>query len=357
MSLFKKAEKKQARLRLGITGPSGSGKTFSALRLAKGFGGKIAVIDTEKGSASLYADRFEFDVLELTPPYSPDRYIEAMTAAVNEGYQIIIMDSISHAWAGEGGILNIKEKLDARGGNSFANWAKMTPMQEKFIAALINCPAHLIVTMRSKQEHVQVSENGKTKIQKVGLAPIQRDGFEYELTTVFDIAINHEAETSKDRTGLFVDKIFQVTEETGKTLKSWLESGSKVIDDKKPEVKQEQPAPKIDVNKEAKKALKKDQDKAKEQPVENKNPLTNESNPQDPQSNPHKKEPERFPKKEDITISRDQADFLMQTGYKFGHTKEEVLSTVYNLTNKIRLGEVNNKEFDLILQFLADHRK
>lgn len=357
MSLFKKAEKKQAKLRLGVTGPSGSGKTYSALRIAKGFGGKIAVVDTEKGSASLYADRFEFDVLELTPPYSPDRYIEAMNAAVNEGYQIIIMDSISHAWAGEGGILNIKEKLDARGGNSFANWAKMTPMQEKFIAALINCPAHLIVTMRSKQEHVQVSENGKTKIQKVGLAPIQRDGFEYELTTVFDIAINHEAETSKDRTGLFVDKIFQVTEETGKTLKAWLESGSKVVEDKKPEVKQEQNKPNTDVIPEVKKALKKAKDKAKEPPSENKNPLTNESNPQDQQVNPQPQDPERFPKKEDITISREQADFLMQTGYKFGHTKEDILSTIYNLTKKIRLGELNNKEFDLILQFLADHRK
>lgn len=377
MSLFKKAEKKQARLRLGITGPSGSGKTFSALRLAKGFGGKIAVIDTEKGSASLYADRFEFDVLELTPPYSPDRYIEAMTAAVNEGYQIIIMDSISHAWAGEGGILNIKEKLDARGGNSFANWAKMTPMQEKFIAALINCPAHLIVTMRSKQEHVQVSENGKTKIQKVGLAPIQRDGFEYELTTVFDIAINHEAETSKDRTGLFVDKIFQVSEETGKTLKSWLESGSKVVEQKQSvDNKQNQSIIKPEevancgIEKEQSHIIyNKEETKTKKASVKKENtktPLTNEvkekatlqeNNPQDQQSNPQQQEPERFPKKEDITISREQADFLMQTGYKFGHTKEDILSTIYNLTKKIRLGELNNKEFDLILQFLADHRK
>lgn len=122
-------------------------------------------------------------------------------------------------------------------------------------------------------------------------------------------------------------------------------------------VNEEQPAPKIDVMEEAKKAIKKAQDKAKEPPKENKNPLTNESNPQDPQINPQPQEPERFPKKEDITISREQADFLMQTGYKFGHTKEEILSTVYNLTKKIRLGEVNNKEFDLILQFLADHRK
>ena len=225
MSSFKKAEKKKSKLRLGITGPSGSGKTFSALRLTKGLGGRTAVIDTEKGSASLYADKFDFDVLELSPPYSPQRYIEAMNLAVSEGYDNIIMDSISHAWAGEGGLLNQKEQMDARGGNSFVNWAKMTPLQEKFVAALLNCPKHIIVTMRSKQEHVQVQENGKTKIQKVGLAPIQREGFEYELTTVFDVAINHEAETSKDRTSLFVGKIFTITESTGEELKKWLDDG------------------------------------------------------------------------------------------------------------------------------------
>lgn len=226
MSKFKKAEKKKSKLRLGITGPSGSGKTYSALRLAKGLGGRTAFIDTEKGSASLYADNFDFDVLELSPPYSPERYIEAMYEAVKAGYDIVIMDSISHAWAGQGGLLNRKEQLDARGGNSFQNWAKMTPIQERFISELINCPAHLIVTMRSKQEYiVEQNDKGKQAPRKVGLAPIQRDGFEYELTTVFDIAINHEAETSKDRTGLFVDKLFQVTEATGETLRDWLNSG------------------------------------------------------------------------------------------------------------------------------------
>ena len=234
MSLFKKAEKKKAKLRLGISGPSGAGKTYSALRLAKGLGQKIAVIDTEKGSASLYADRFDFDVLELEPPYSPDRYIEAMEAAVAAGYDVIIMDSISHAWAGEGGILNTKEKLDSRGGNSFANWAKMTPIQEKFISKIISCPSHIIVTMRSKQEYLQVDDGGKKKIQKVGLAPIQRDGFEYELTTMFDIAIDHNAEASKDRTGLFIGKIFQVTEDTGKKLKEWLDSGKEILPDQSP---------------------------------------------------------------------------------------------------------------------------
>jgi len=226
-SKFKKAEKKKSKLRLGITGPSGSGKTYSALRLASGLSSKIAVIDTEKGSASLYADNFNFDVLELAPPYSPERYIEAMNDAVKEGYELIIMDSISHAWAGEGGLLNKKEQLDARGGNSFSNWAKMTPIQEKFVAALINCPAHLIVTMRSKQEYILgENEKGKQAPKKVGLAPIQREGFEYELTTVFDVGMAHTCETSKDRTGLFTDKLFQITEETGIILKNWLESGT-----------------------------------------------------------------------------------------------------------------------------------
>lgn len=311
MSKFQKAQKKKAKLRLGITGPSGSGKTYSALRLAYGFGGKIAVIDTEKGSASLYADRFDFDVLELQPPYAPERYIEAMNDAIKEGYEIIIMDSISHAWAGQGGLLNRKEQLDARGGNSFANWAKMTPVQERFIADLINCPAHIIVTMRSKQEHVQIQENGKTKIQKVGLAPIQRDGFEYELTTVFDVAINHEAETSKDRTGLFVDKIFQVTEKTGELLREWLDSGAeekKIIvnnSDSSHEIGDELPPPIMPDN-EYKLAepspkdyerMKKIQEEVKENktpPVEEPKPNIEQSNQQEPMPNPQPEEPKKI---------------------------------------------------------------
>lgn len=362
MSKFKKAEKKKSKLRLGITGPSGSGKTYSSLRLAKGLGGKITVIDTEKGSASLYADKFEFDVLELTPPYSPERYIDAMNDAVKEGYDIIIMDSISHAWAGEGGILNTKEKMDARGGNSFANWAKMTPVQERFIAALINCPAHLIVTMRSKQDHVQINEGGKTKIQKVGMAPIQRDGFEYELTTVFDIAINHEAETSKDRTGIFTDRIFKITEETGITLREWLDSGSETIEEKKEILET------IDT----KQVFKQAQDKCNEPIKVTKNPLTNELeikeetkcilkpmqaiNPNDSEI-ATTKEPERFPKKEQLTIDKNQAEFLFTTGYKFGYKKDEIIHLVYQMTKKVRLSEVNNSEFETILQHMADNRK
>ena len=228
--VFKKAEKTSAKLRIGITGPSGSGKTFSALRLASGMGGKVAVIDTERGSASLYSDKFNFDVLEITPPYTTEKYIEAISAAEKAGYEILVIDSITHAWAGEGGLLNQKEQMDARGGNSFANWAKMTPKQDKFVAAILHSSVHIITTMRSKQEYIlSENSNGKQAPKKVGLAPIQRDGFEYELTTVFDVAINHEAETSKDRTGIFADKIFKITEETGKTLKDWIISGKAAV--------------------------------------------------------------------------------------------------------------------------------
>lgn len=222
--MFKKAHRQRVKLKLAITGPSGSGKTYSALRLATGIGGRIAVVDTENGSASLYSDRFEFDVMELKSPYTVPKFIEAVEVAVKEGFDILILDSISHQWRGEGGILSKKEQLDARGGNSFANWAKMTPEQEKFVSqAITNSNIHVIATIRSKQDHALVEgDKGKQKVQKLGLAPIQREGIEYEFTTVFDVAMNHEAATSKDRTGLFMDRVFQITEETGEELRTWL---------------------------------------------------------------------------------------------------------------------------------------
>lgn len=228
--LFVKAERRQTKLKLAITGPAGSGKTFSALRLAAGLGKKTAVLDTENGSACLYSDKFSFDVMTMTPPFSVEKYIAAIHSAVSAGYEVIVLDSITHAWAGEGGLLDQREQLDARGkGNSYTNWATITKKQEEFKGAMLNAPIHLIATMRSKQDYAQVEENGRKTVKKLGLAPIQRDGMEYEFTVVFDVAMNHEAETSKDRTGLFTDKIFKVTEETGKSLRQWLDSGSPAL--------------------------------------------------------------------------------------------------------------------------------
>ena len=224
---FKKAKRTQVKLKLGISGPSGGGKTYSALELASGIGNKVAVIDTENGSASLYSDRFDFDVLEITPPYTVEKYIQAIDASVSAGYDVVVVDSISPAWSGEGGLLEKKNQIDARGGNSFTNWSKITPLYEKFIGKILHSNIHTIATMRSKQDYViQENSRGKNVPQKLGLSPIMREGFEYELTILFDVAMNHEASVSKDRTGLFVDKYFQINKETGQMIMSWLDSGA-----------------------------------------------------------------------------------------------------------------------------------
>lgn len=221
--MFKKAQREAVKLKLALTGPAGAGKTFSALRLAKGLGGKIAVIDTENGSASLYAEQFDFDVMVLSPPFTAIKYIEAIKAAEKAAYSVLIIDSISHAWLE---ITEKKSQSDLRPGvNSFTSWGIYTPIQNSYISAILQSSLNVICTIRSKTDYVmQTNEKGKMAPQKVGLAPVQRDGVEYEFTTIFDINIHHEASLSKDRTGLFIDKIFTVTEETGLTIKSWLES-------------------------------------------------------------------------------------------------------------------------------------
>ena len=239
MSLFKKAERRQAKLKIAITGPSGSGKTYSALSIATGLGKKIALVDTENYSASLYSDRFEFDVLALEPPYTVAKYNVAIQEAQKAGYEVLIIDSISHAWAGDGGLLSKKEALDSRGGNSYTNWAGITKEHEQFKANLLNSDLHLICTMRSKQDYVlDVNEKGKSAPRKVGLAPIQRDGMEYEFTTVFDVGMSHEAAVSKDRTGLFDGQIEKLSAKTGERLLEWL-SSAKPVEPKAPEAPKE----------------------------------------------------------------------------------------------------------------------
>lgn len=226
MVAFKKAERKQVKLKIAISGPSGSGKTFSSLEMSKGIGKRIALVDTENKSASLYSDRFDFDTLEIDPPYTTDKYLKAIKAAVDAGYDVLIIDSLSHAWAGEGGLLAKKGALDARGGNNYTNWAPITIEQEALMSAIQNANIHLIVTLRSKQEYVlEVNDKGKQAPRKVGLAPIQRDGTEYLFTTVFDCAMDHHASVSKDRTSLFDGKLFKITQDTGKLFMDWLASG------------------------------------------------------------------------------------------------------------------------------------
>ena len=223
MSTFQKATRKKAKLKLAITGSSGSGKTYGALRLASGMSTKVAYIDTENGSASLYSDRFAFDVLDIAPPYNHEKFVDAIKEAVNGGYEVVVIDSASHFWEG---ILAYKDALDKRGGNSYTNWNEAGNKFKGILDAVLQSPIHIICCMRSKMDYVlETNEKGKQVPRKIGLAPIMRDNIEYEFTTVFDVTMDHNTKTSKDRTGLFGDSIFQITEETGKQLLAWLDKG------------------------------------------------------------------------------------------------------------------------------------
>jgi len=227
MSLFKKASKTQTTLRLAITGPAGSGKTYGALLIAKGLvgaNGKIAVIDTENNSASYYSDKFNFDTASMNPPYTIDKYIMAINEAIEAKYDCIIIDSLSHAWAGEGGILQQKETLDQRpGSNSYTNWGKLTPQQNKLVSAVLHSPVNIICTMRAKTEYVLTqNDKGKMAPQKIGLTPVQRDGFEYEFDVVLDIGLEqHSTTVSKDRLGMFPKEHFKITEKVGEAVRKW----------------------------------------------------------------------------------------------------------------------------------------
>jgi hypothetical protein len=223
---LKKATRQQVKLRMGISGVSGSGKTYSALLLAHGITSdwnKIAVIDTENGSASLYSHLGEFLTIDLKAPYSPERYIEAIKACENAGIEVIIIDSITHEWDGDGGCLEIQEKL----GGKYQDWAKVTPRHRAFIDSILQSPCHVVTTVRRKQDYEMTKDsNGRVKVEKAGLKEVTREGFEYELTLNLNMELNHMATASKDRTGLFMDKpSFVVTAETGKQILAWCNEG------------------------------------------------------------------------------------------------------------------------------------
>lgn len=219
--MFKKASKQQSKLRLLLEGPSGSGKTFSALTLASGLGKKIAVLDTEKGSAQLYSSEFEFDVCELSPPYTPESYIEAIKFAEEEGYDVLIIDSITHEWSGEGGCLDIQSKL----GGKYQDWAKVTPRHNKFVESILQSSMHIIATARTKSDYGLTQDKGRMKVEKLGTKTEQRDGLEYEFTTVLRLNQNHMFEASKDRTHLFDSREGVVSNDHAKMLLDWLNDG------------------------------------------------------------------------------------------------------------------------------------
>lgn len=227
MSLFKKATKTQAKLRLAIAGASGSGKTFTALTIGKHLGSRMALIDTERGSASKYAgDVADFDTLELDH-FAVPRYLQAIQAAAAEGYDVLVIDSLSHAWAGKGGIL---EEADKRGGK-FGAWRELTPIQQSLLDAILSYPGHVIATMRSKMTYEVSTDESRgrkeTKVEKVGLAPVQRDDVSYEFDVMLDMDERNTARVTKTRcaalSGAFLTK---PGKDVADTLKAWLSDGA-----------------------------------------------------------------------------------------------------------------------------------
>jgi hypothetical protein len=229
---FAKATKKQSRLRFDIEGPPGSGKTYSGLAIATGLcppGGKIAVIDTERGSASKYASKFEFDVLELAD-FAPANYVAAIAAADAAGYDVILIDSLSHAWNAKGGALEMADKIAKRSasGNSFNAWKDVTPEQNKMVDAILQSKAHVIVTMRVKTDYVveRDERTGKNVPKKIGLAAVQREGLDYEFDVVGRMDHTHSMLITKTRCSALTDAYIEHPgEQVAAVLRDWLTDG------------------------------------------------------------------------------------------------------------------------------------
>ncbi len=227
--MFHKAVKHEAKLRLAIAGPSGSGKTYTALAVGTALG-KTAVVDTEHGSASKYADLFDFDVVNFDAPFHPDRFVESIEAAAAAGYEVLVIDSLSHAWNGAGGLLEIVDQIAKRmkTSNSFAAWKDATPIQNRLIDGIVSAPIHIISTMRSKQEYIleQVDRgNGRsvTVPKKVGMAPIQRDSMEYEFDVYLDMDIENNAIVQKTRCPALTGTVIaRPGLDLAATLREWL---------------------------------------------------------------------------------------------------------------------------------------
>lgn len=222
---LRKSERKKAKIKLALQGSAGSGKTYSSLLLGKGLTNgdfsKVAIIDTENGSSDLYAHLGDYNVISLAPPFTPEKYVEAIEVCEKANMECIIIDSLSHCWEY---LLDYHSKM---AGNSFTNWAKIKPLEKVFLNKILQSPTHIIATMRTKQDYVLQQKDGKFIPEKVGLKSISRDGTDYEFTLVFDVDIKHFATSSKDRTGLFMGKPeFTINSATGKKILDWCNNGT-----------------------------------------------------------------------------------------------------------------------------------
>lgn len=275
---FKKAKREQVRIKVSIAGPAGSGKTMSSLLMAYGLTraefpniseeevwDKICIIDTESGSASLYVGSQvgtttigQYNTIPLEPPFEPGVFVDAIHMAEQHGMNVIIIDSLSHAWAGVGGALDQQGKIAERSGNSWTAWRTVTPQHNKLVDAMLQSSAHVIANMRAKMEYQQtVGDNGKKQIKAMGMGVIMKDGVEYEFGVSFMLDYDHVANATKDRTGLFDGKYFTIDPSTGKQMYEWLSKGA--VPTQKapvPEMKKAEPVPAPEVDMErVKKAI------------------------------------------------------------------------------------------------------
>lgn len=236
MGGFQKAERRKAKLRLGLIGPSGSGKSATALRLASGLGQRIAAIDSENESLSLYAPTPTdpgfcpqgFDAMNLKS-FSPESYTRAIQDAGRAGYEVLVIDSLTHAWNGvDGALEQVDRAMDRNKGNKFVAWRDITPMHTAMINAILQSPCHVVATMRTKTEYVvEKDERGKSVPRKIGLAPIQRDGMEYEFTIVADMDLEHNMIVTKTRCPAMDGKVIKMPgPEVSATLLQWLNAGT-----------------------------------------------------------------------------------------------------------------------------------
>lgn len=233
MAGFKKAVRENIWVKTISIAPSGAGKTYSNLRMAKGMAeeieketgeeARIAFIESESKRSTYYADEFDYDILELKAPFTPESYVDAIDEAIDAGYKILVIDSLSHEWSGKGGLLEIHSKMS---GNSYTNWSKLTPRHEKFTDKLIDSPIHIFATVRGKDKYVLEEQNGKQVPRKVGVGYQQREDLEYLFTVAFTLEQDtHYFNTVKDNTHLFEDRHEILVEQDGISLYKWATGG------------------------------------------------------------------------------------------------------------------------------------
>lgn len=256
---FKKAKRSQVAIKIGIGGPSGTGKTMSSLLLAYGLlkaehpewsdeecWDHICLIDTENGSGSLYTGDTvgethigEYNTIDMAPPFTPTSFVDAIHMAEEHGMRVIIIDSLTHAWTGEGGSLDKQGKIASRSGNSYTAWREVTPEHNRLVDTMLQSKCHLIADMRAKMDYEQVKgANGKSQVKAVGMGVQMREGIEYEFTTFFMLDYEHIANATKDRTHMFDGAYFTISPKTGRAFYNWLTTGAPI----KKEEKQEAPA-------------------------------------------------------------------------------------------------------------------